>query len=107
MTCIETSPRRFSGLPRYRFDDLDLPIANRPLVRLLGLVGLEREQAGPGLLIPNCRSVHSIGMRFPLSIIFLDRQHRVIRRIGHFRPGRLCACVDASAVVELTTAGQA
>jgi hypothetical protein len=40
--------------------------------RLLGLAHLDREEAGNGLLIPRCRSVHTFGMRFELDLYFLD-----------------------------------
>ena len=31
-----------------------------------------RAEAGPGLLIPRCSSVHTFGMRFALDLVFLD-----------------------------------
>ena len=47
--------------------------------RLLGLALLGRERAGPGLLIPRCRSVHTFGMRFPIDVAFCDHDLRVRR----------------------------
>jgi uncharacterized protein len=51
-----------------------VPVAVGFTARLLGLAGLDLDEAGPGLLIPRCRSVHTFGMRFALDLIFLDRK---------------------------------
>jgi uncharacterized protein len=50
----------------------DVPLAAGFRIRLLGLAHLDREAAGPGLLIPRCSSVHTFGMRFALDLFFLD-----------------------------------
>jgi uncharacterized protein len=72
------TPIRFRGLERTDMLGFDVPVATTPLSRLLGLALLSRERAGPGLLIPRCRSVHTLGMRFPLDLLFLDGEGRVI-----------------------------
>lgn len=101
MHATEELPLRFAGLPRRRFGDLELPIAERPLVRLLGLALLDRERAGPGLFIPRCRSVHSFGMRFPLRICFLDRRGKPLVTVASLAPRRICSCRGAESVIEL------
>jgi trehalose synthase len=72
--------------------------------RLLGLAGLDREQAGPGLLIPRCSSVHTFGMRFALDLVFLDRDGRPcsVRRAAP--PRRFAFDRRASSVLELPCA---
>jgi uncharacterized membrane protein (UPF0127 family) len=42
------------------------------------------------LVIENCRWVHSIGMRYPIDVAFLDSSHRVIatRRLKPWRVDR-------------------
>jgi uncharacterized protein len=80
-------------------------VANRPLARLLGLALLDRERAGPGLLIPRCRSVHTFGMRFALDLAFLDRTGAVISRRAAVAPGRVVAHRRAAAVLELPAGG--
>jgi uncharacterized membrane protein (UPF0127 family) len=50
-----------------------VPVAVTLLSRLLGLALLRAGRAGEGLLIPRCRSVHTFGMRFPVDVVFLDR----------------------------------
>ena len=78
-----------------------VPIAAGPLSRLLGLALLERARAGPGLLIPRCRSVHTFGMRFRLNVVFLDRRGAVISWRRGVRPGRLLLERRAVSVLEL------
>ncbi len=55
-----------------------IPVAKDFRTRLRGLAWCEREQVGPGLLIPRCASVHTFGMRFALDVYFLDRDGRVL-----------------------------
>jgi uncharacterized protein len=74
--------------------------------RLRGLAGLDRLPAGWALRIPHCRSVHTFGMRFPLDVLFLDREGDVARVARGVPPGRLIACSRARAVLE-TNAGEA
>ena len=69
--------------------------------RLLGLALLSRERAGPGLLIPRCRSVHTFGMRFPLDLLFLDGDGRVIDLRRAVPPCLVIRCPGAMAVLEL------
>jgi uncharacterized membrane protein (UPF0127 family) len=76
-------------------------VADRTLARLLGLALLDRRSAGPGLLIPRCRSVHTLGMRFPLDVVFLDRRGAVISWRRDVRPGRLLFERRAASVLEL------
>jgi len=69
--------------------------------RLIGLAFLDRAEAGAGLLIPGCRSVHTFGMRFALDVFFLDAGGAVLRAQHGVPPGRVLSCRDAAAVLEL------
>ncbi len=71
------------------------------LSRLLGLALLPRERAGQGLLIPRCRSVHTLGMRFRLDLVFMDAAGRVVELRREVPPGRFVRCPGAMAVLEL------
>jgi uncharacterized membrane protein (UPF0127 family) len=92
---------RFDGLRRRRVAGVRVPVAERFLSRLLGLALLERTGAGPGLLIPSCRCVHTFGMRFALDLVFLDREGREIRRLHAVPAGRVVRERRADAVLEL------
>lgn len=68
--------------------------------RLLGLAMLDRDEAGPGLLIPGCRSVHGFGMRFSLDVWFLGPygEPLEVRRLNR---GRVARNGEARAVLEV------
>jgi uncharacterized membrane protein (UPF0127 family) len=97
---VETA-RRFRRLERIELLGLRIPVAESRLSRLLGLALLTTERAGPGLLIPRCRSVHTIGMRFPLDLLFLDGEGGVLELHRGVPPGRFIRCPGAMAVLEL------
>jgi uncharacterized membrane protein (UPF0127 family) len=66
--------------------------------RMRGLLG--RDGLGPGaaLLIERCGAVHTVGMRFALDLVFLDRAWRVARVVRGVPRGRLAVCGGRSAV---------
>jgi uncharacterized membrane protein (UPF0127 family) len=78
-----------------------VPVASTLASRALGLALLARERAGVGLLIPRCASVHTFGMRFPLALLFIDADGRVIRRVSPVGPRRFVSERGARAVLEL------
>ncbi len=80
---------------------LQVPVATGPRARLLGLSRLDRDEAGAGLLIPRCCSVHTFGMRFALDLVFLDRRGGVLSTRRAVPPRRLAADRRAAAVLEL------
>lgn len=92
---------RLGNLPRASILGFDVPAASTRASRLLGLALLSREAAGPGLLIPRCRSVHTFGMRFALDVLFLDEEGRVLELRRGVRPGRVLRCRSARQVLEL------
>jgi hypothetical protein len=81
-----------------------VPVAVGRRARLLGLAHLDRGQAGPGLLIPRCRSVHTFGMRFELDLVFLGAGGALAVRRG-VPARRLVSQNGALAVLELPAAG--
>lgn len=93
--------RRFDRLPRTSLAGSTVPVATTLRSRLLGLAGLDRGEAGPGLLIPGCRSVHTFGMRFPLDVVFLDADGGEIASRRGVGPRRLVGDRRAAAVLEL------
>ncbi|NWF78537.1 MAG: DUF192 domain-containing protein [Chloroflexi bacterium] len=72
------------------------------LARGRGLMGRPALAAGEGLLIEPCSSVHSFFMRFPIDVVFADRQHRVVGLTEAMAPNRPYAGAwGARYVVEL------
>ncbi len=98
---------RFEPLPaRELGGGLTLVRAATPLARLRGLAGLWSIDARVGLELPRTRSVHTLGMRFALDLIWLDREGAVVRVDQDVPPRRLRACRAARSVVEVA-AGRA
>jgi len=73
---------------------------------LRGLLGRSSLAAGEGLLISPCRSIHCIGMKFPIDAVFLDQDYRVISVHSDLRPGAMASDLKARHVLELK-AGEA
>jgi uncharacterized membrane protein (UPF0127 family) len=92
---------RLRELPQRRVCGRDVPVASGFRSRLLGLAGLSREQAGAGLLLPHCASVHTFGMRFDLDLVFLDREDRPLAVFLRVPPRRLAGRRGAAAVLEI------
>jgi uncharacterized membrane protein (UPF0127 family) len=64
-------------------------VASSLSARMRGLLGTSGLPPGEGLLIEACGSVHTVGMRYPLDVVFLDRAWRVRAVHRNVRPGRL------------------
>ena len=56
--------------------------------RMRGLLGRSRLASDRALLLQRTRSVHTFGMRFPITVALLDRE-LVVRSVRPVRPGRL------------------
>ena len=74
--------------------------------RLRGWLGRSRPVPGEALWLHPCRAVHTIGMRFPIDLLFLDARGRVLRVVHGLPPGRVRCHWAARSVVELP-AGEA
>ena len=48
-------------------------------MRLVGLMGRRRLKEGEGLLLSPCSSVQTLFMRFPIDVIFVDREAKVVK----------------------------
>jgi uncharacterized protein len=79
----------------------NVPVAKDFRTRLRGLAFRHREDAGPGLLIPHCASVHTFGMRFALDVFFLDAEGAVLAVRRAVPPRRILWQRGSSAVLEI------
>jgi len=95
------TPPRLQGLPTAVVLGHEAPVATGRRCRLLGLAWLDRGEAGTGLLIPRCASVHTFGMRFPLDLYFLDERGDLLAMRRHLPPRRLAFVRGAHAVLEI------
>jgi len=69
---------------------------------LLGCTGLEE---GHGMLISPCNSIHTFFMKFPIDVIFLSNDNRILAIHPNMKPQRFSRSAKASSVLELM-AGQ-
>jgi hypothetical protein len=98
---------RFEGLERRELDDGCVVFTARSFAqRSRGLARLDELPSGSGLHILRCRSVHTFGMRFPLDLLWLDRDGQVVKVTRGLKPRRQATCVRARTVVEVN-AGEA
>lgn len=78
-------------------------IADTGAKRSKGLLGRDELASGEGLWIVPCESIHTFGMRFPIDVIYLDRQHRIRKIRRNIPPWRVSACLTAHSVLELAS----
>ncbi len=72
---------------------------------LLGRRGLAQDE---GLLIKPCNSIHTFFMKFPIDVIFLDKNGRIVKIATGIKPWRLCsALVHGFMVLETGVDSQA
>jgi len=79
-------------------------IADSYLGRLIGLLGKTKRWArlGSGLWIVPSRGVHTIGMLFPIDLVFLSKEKEVVHVEEHVRPFRISrVSLKATSVLEL------
>jgi uncharacterized protein len=79
--------------------DVELAVTRR--TRRRGLLGRDRLDASAALVLAPCWSIHTMFMRFPIDVIFVDRQGRAVRTISALPPWRMAAAPGAEAVIEL------
>ena len=80
-------------------------VARKAFPRMKGLLGRERLNEGEGLVITPCSSVHTVGMRFPIDVIFFDKQGRIIAVTRNMKPLRISAWHPRAAGVLEVAAG--
>ena len=69
--------------------------------RARGLLGRDGLEAGEGMLIDRAGSVHMFFMRFPIDVVFLDRDRKVVGVRHGLRPWQVAAARRAVAALEL------
>ena len=80
-----------------------LLVAARPLRRMRGLLGRAGLPPGEGILLRPAGSVHTFFMRFPIDVVFLDRDQVVVGIEPELHPWRTAGRRGAKAVVELAS----
>ena len=69
--------------------------------RARGLLGRSGLEPGGGMLIDASPVVYTFFMRFPIDVVFLDRDRKVVRVVHGLRPWRVAGARRAVAALEL------
>jgi len=80
-------------------------VADNPLRRMRGLLGRSGLESGQGLLFRPAGSIHMMFMRFPLDVVFCDRDLVVLGVERDLKPWRTAARKGAKVVIELPVGG--
>lgn len=76
-------------------------VADQAASRNKGLLGRTGLNSGEGLWIVPCESVHTFFMKFPIDLVYIDRNKKVKKVRSSVRPWRLSACFSAHSIIEL------
>lgn len=68
-------------------------LADNPIRRIIGLLRHTGLNAGDGLLIQPCNSIHSFFMKFRFDAVFLSRDGEVLHLIEDMAPWRISKMV--------------
>jgi len=69
--------------------------------RLKGLLGTSCLPEGEALLIRPCSSIHTIGMKYPIDVLFMTSDDKVLKIAPSMFPGRTASARGSSYVLEL------
>ena len=89
------------NVTRQTFLATRMEVADSGPKRNKGLLGRDSLAQGEGLWIIPCEAVHTFAMRFPIDLVYLDRNRR-IKKIRHaVPPWRLSGRLTAHSIIEL------
>lgn len=72
------------------------------MARMVGLLNKSSLEPSSGIWIKGCSSVHTIGMKFPIDLIFVDRNGKVLKTVAKAQANKLVfSCRGAKDVIEM------
>jgi uncharacterized protein len=77
------------NISRQAFISLHVRIADTSLARLRGLLGKVRMRSDEGLWVLPSRGIHTFGLLFPIDVVYLDTDLRVIDFVENLAPLRI------------------
>ena len=90
------------NVSRQSFINLGVTAADTTLARLRGLLGKVRLRTDEGIWIFPSRGIHTVGLMFPIDVIYLDAQLRVVYMIENLGPLRVAPIrLQCESVLEL------
>lgn len=72
--------------------------------RLKGLIFMPPlcDESHQGMLFSNCNSIHMFFMRYPIDILYLNKDKRLLRIHRNVKPWRVSFCFNAFYVIEVS-----
>jgi len=68
---------------------IDLELKASFLERLKGLLGTEYLNKNRGIVLENCKQIHTFAMKFPIDVIVLDKNLNIIDFVYNMKPNRI------------------
>ena len=86
------------------FLSLNVTAADTIFSRLRGLIGRLKLRSDEGIWVVPSSGIHTLGLLFPLDLIYLDEHYRVIHLVEYFPSFRIAPLkTQAESVLELPT----
>ena len=73
--------------------------------RARGLIGRSPPSSDEAWLFERCNSIHMFGMHYPIDVVFLDAERRVLKLSEQLPPFGMSACRKADSVLEIASGG--
>lgn len=70
--------------------------ARSPIARLTGLLGTLKPENGRGLCITPCTGVHTFGMKYPIDVVFLNAEGKVVEFKQNLVPNRMTRIIPSA-----------
>lgn len=90
------------NISRQSFISLGVAVADTAASRLRGLLGKMKLRSDEGIWIVPSRGIHTIGLMFPIDVVYLDSSLRVVHIVENLGPLRIAPFrLQCASVLEL------
>ena len=79
----------------------DVELALTRTERRQGLLGRDSLDLSAALVLSPCWSIHTLFMRFPIDVLFVDRDGRAVQIVRELAPWRIAVAPRAHLAIEL------
>ncbi len=84
-------------------NQLEISVAETFFTRLRGLLGTKSLPENKGILLCGCNSVHMLGMRYALDIVYLDQAGVIVKLVENLKPWQVSCCREATDTLEVNS----
>jgi uncharacterized membrane protein (UPF0127 family) len=79
-----------------------ISVADNMVTRFFGLMGKKKLESQEGLFLTPCNSIHMMFMKFPIDVIFLDKNNKIVYTVENLKPWRVSPVIfKAQSALEL------